>query len=46
MPAAGSPARDGGSATGCANGVGSIETDQRGMERPLGACDLGAVEAQ
>ncbi len=45
-PNVGSLAIDGGTATGCFNGVGAaVDLDQRGAARPFGpACDLGAFE--
>ena len=47
LPGAGSPAIDGGDPAGCAGPDDALlETDQRGLPRPVGVCDVGAVEVQ
>jgi hypothetical protein len=47
VPLAGSPAIDGGNPAGCVGPDGVLlETDQRGVPRPVGVCDSGAVEVQ
>lgn len=43
LPLTGSPAIDGGDQTACTSN--SITTDQRGVARNDGTCDIGAVEA-
>ena len=43
LPAAGSPVIDAGDNTNCGSGK-TISTDQRGVARDDGACDIGAVE--
>ena len=47
MPRAGSPAIDGGDPAGCRGPDDvALRTDQRGLPRPVGVCDIGAVEVQ
>jgi len=45
MPLAGSPLQEAGNPFGCAGANGSLlTTDQRGWSRPVGLCEMGAVE--
>jgi hypothetical protein len=47
LPLVGSPAIDGGNPAGCLGPDGAaLATDQRGRPRPVGVCDVGAVEVQ
>jgi hypothetical protein len=45
MIGAGGAAHDAGDPAGCTDGLGSpLTVDQRGLARPVGRCDIGAVE--
>ena len=47
LPRPGSPAIDGGDPAGCVGpGESRLASDQRGLPRPVGRCDVGAVEVQ
>ena len=47
LPREGSPAVDGGHPAGCLGPDDApLASDQRGMPRPVGVCDVGAVEVQ